>query len=105
AGPLLTYLKPVLIGQNPLDIGRLWYALWRCNRFAPIVAISALDIALWDIAGKAAGMPIHRLLGTCRESVPAYASSAFLPTPQDYAEEAMYYKSQGWKAYKMHPHA
>jgi len=105
AGPLLTYLKPVLIGQNPLDIGRLWHGLWRCNRFASIVAISALDIALWDIAGKVANMPIHRMLGTCRESVPAYASSAFLPAPQDYAEEALHYKSQGWKAYKIHPHA
>lgn len=105
AGLLLTYLKPVLIGQNPLDVGRLWHKLWRCNRFASLVAISALDIALWDIAGKVANLPIHRLLGTCRESVPAYASSAFMPAAQDYAEEAMYYKSQGWKAYKIHPHA
>ncbi|MBM4448380.1 MAG: mandelate racemase [Chloroflexi bacterium] len=102
---LLTYLKPVLIGQDPLDIGRLWHELWRCNRFASLEAISALDIALWDIAGKVANLPIHRLLGTCRESLPAYASSAFLPTPQDYAEEAQSYKSQGWKAYKIHPHA
>jgi L-alanine-DL-glutamate epimerase-like enolase superfamily enzyme len=105
AGPLLTYLKPVLIGQNPLDIGRLWHALWRCNRFASLAAIGALDIALWDIAGKVANMPIHRLLGTCRESAPAYPSSAFMPAPQDYAKEALYYKSQGWKAYKIHPHA
>jgi len=105
AGPLLTYLKPVLIGQNPLDVGRLWHELWHCNRFASLIAIGALDVALWDIAGKAANMPVHRLLGTCRESVPAYASSAFMPTAQDYAEEALSYKSQGWKAYKIHPHA
>ena len=105
AGLLLTYLKPVLIGQNPLDVGRLWHKLWRCNRFASLVAISALDIALWDIAGKVANLPIHRLLGTCRDSVPAYASSAYMPATQDYAEEAIYYKSQGWKAYKIHPHA
>ncbi len=105
AGPLLTYLKPVLIGQNPLDLGRLWHELWHYNRFASVTAISALDIALWDITGNVTNMPVHRLLGSYRESVPAYASSAFLPTSQDYAEEAMYYKSQGWKAYKIHPHA
>ena len=105
AGPLLSYLKPVLIGQNPLDIGRLWHGLWHCNRFASLAAIGALDVALWDIAGKMTNMPIHRLLGTCRESVPAYASSAFLPAAQDYADEALGYKSRGWKAYKIHPHA
>jgi len=105
AGPLLAYLKPVLIGQNPLDVGRLWHELWRRNRFASLPAIGALDIALWDIAGKVANLPIHRLLGTCRESMPAYASSSFLPAAQDYAEEAVYYRSQGWKAYKIHPHA
>lgn len=105
AGPLLTYLKPVLVGQNPLDVGRLWHALWRCNRFASLFAIGAMDVALWDIAGKVANLPIHRLLGTCRESAPAYPSSAFMPEPPDYAEEAQYYKSQGWKAYKIHPHA
>jgi L-alanine-DL-glutamate epimerase-like enolase superfamily enzyme len=105
AGPLLTYLKPVLIGQNPLDIGHLWREMWRRNRFASLVAIGALDIALWDIAGKVADLPIHRLLGSCRDSVPAYASSAVLPTAQDYAEEALHYKSLGWMAYKMHPHA
>jgi len=103
--PLLTYLKPILIGQNPLDIGRLWHRLWHCNRLASLIAIGALDVALWDVAGKVANLPVHRLLGTCRENVLAYASSAFLPTPQDYAEEAMSYKSQGWKAYKIHPHA
>jgi L-alanine-DL-glutamate epimerase-like enolase superfamily enzyme len=105
AGSLLNYLKPVLIGQNPLDVGRLWRALFRCNRFVSLFAIGALDVALWDIAGKVANLPIHRLLGTCRESAPAYASSAFMPTPQDYAEEALSYKSQGWKGYKIHPHA
>jgi L-alanine-DL-glutamate epimerase-like enolase superfamily enzyme len=105
ASPLITYLKPILIGQNPLDVGRLWHEMWRRNRFVSLVAIGALDVALWDVVGKAAGMPIHRLLGTCRESVPAYASSAVLPAARDYAEEAAYYRSQGWKAYKIHPHA
>ena len=51
-----------------------------------------MDIALWDIAGKAAGLPIHRLMGTTRTSAPAYASSAVLDSPEAYAEEAVSFR-------------
>ena len=105
AKPLFTYLKPVLMDQNPLDIGRLWHEMWRRNRFVSLRVIGALDVALWDLVGKVANLPIHRLLGSCRDKVHAYASSTFLTTPEDYAKEALYYKSQGWAAYKIHPHA
>lgn len=105
AGPLLTYLKPLVVGQDPLDIGRLWHAMWRRNRAVSPRAIGAVDVALWDLAGKVMGQPVHRLLGTCRDRVPAYASSAVLPSAQAYAEEAVHYRSQGWTAYKVHPHA
>ena len=44
-------------------------------------AVGTVDIALWDIAGKAAGLPVHRLLGTCRDRIPAYFSSAHHETP------------------------
>jgi L-alanine-DL-glutamate epimerase-like enolase superfamily enzyme len=104
AGPMLELLKPVVIGRNPLDIGAIWAEMWKYNRYVSYRAIGAIDVALWDIAGKAAGLPIHRLLGSCRQKVPAYASSAYIPTPQDYAEEALYFKSRGWTAYKIHPH-
>jgi L-alanine-DL-glutamate epimerase-like enolase superfamily enzyme len=62
-----------------------------------------MDIALWDIAGKIAGLPIHSLLGSYRDRVPAYISSAVLPSPQAYAEEALYYQSINMAAYKIHP--
>ena len=48
-------------------------------------------------------MPIHRLMGSYRTSAPAYASSAVLPSPAAYAEEAQRYKADGWAAYKIHP--
>src|SRR5262245_31738891 len=71
---LLTILKPVVVGRNPLDIGRQRRPMWRQrNRGATLRGIAAVDIALWDVAGKVMGRPVHRLLGTCRDRVPAYA--------------------------------
>jgi L-alanine-DL-glutamate epimerase-like enolase superfamily enzyme len=88
AQSLVRYLKPVVVGQDPLDRERLWQALWQRNRATTIRAIGAVDVALWDLAGKIAGLPIHRLLGGYRDRIPAYASSAVLAGPEAYAEEA-----------------
>ena len=100
---LIQFLKPTVLGQDPLDRERLYQAMWQKNRQTTYRAIGAIDIALWDIAGKVAGLPIHRLLGSYRDSVPAYASSAVLPTKEAYAEEAVRFKTDGWTAYKIHP--
>ncbi|MFW6174430.1 MAG: enolase C-terminal domain-like protein [Chloroflexota bacterium] len=100
---LIRYLKPVVIGQDPLDREFLWQRMSAMSRNTGLRALGAVDIALWDIAGKAAGMPVHRLLGSYRSSVPAYASSARMDTPEQYAEEAARLKSEGWTAYKIHP--
>jgi L-alanine-DL-glutamate epimerase-like enolase superfamily enzyme len=100
---LIHYLKPLLMGQDPLDRERLYQAMWHRNRGTTIRAIGAMDVALWDLGGKAAGMPIHRMLGTYRLSAPAYASSAVLPSAEAYAEEAGRLKAEGWRAYKIHP--
>jgi L-alanine-DL-glutamate epimerase-like enolase superfamily enzyme len=103
-GPLIEFVKPAIMGANPLDIGAIWHRLWRMNRSVSTEAIGAVDVALWDVAGKVANLPIHRLLGTCRDRVPAYASSGWLPTPEAYGEEAQRFKTLGWPAYKIHPH-
>ncbi len=103
AESLIQFLKPVVMGQDPLERERLYQALWQKNRSTTFRAIGAVDIALWDIAGKVAGMPIHRLLGSYRDSVPAYASSAVSPSKETYAEEAARFKADGWTAYKIHP--
>jgi L-alanine-DL-glutamate epimerase-like enolase superfamily enzyme len=105
AGPLIEFVKPAIMGANPLDIGAIWHRLWKMNRSVSTNAIGAVDVALWDVAGKVANLPIHRLLGTCRNRVPAYASSGWLPTPEAYGEEAQHFKALGWTAYKIHPHA
>ena len=100
---LIRYLKPILMGQDPLDRERLSKAMWKRVRTTTVRSIGAVDIALWDIAGKAAGLPIHRLLGSYRDRVPAYISSAVLASPQAYAQEAQHYKSLNLAAYKIHP--
>lgn len=73
-------LIPRLIGKDPADRRALWKAMRAALSGRPggqiVEAISAIDIALWDIAGKAAGEPVHKLLGGLgRTKVPAYASS------------------------------
>jgi L-alanine-DL-glutamate epimerase-like enolase superfamily enzyme len=101
---IVNVLKPLLVGANPLDIGALWTRMTSIARwYLDPIAVGAVDIALWDVAGKVAGLPIHRLLGTCREVVPAYFSSGRHASAQEYAEEAVYWREQGWKGYKLHP--
>jgi L-alanine-DL-glutamate epimerase-like enolase superfamily enzyme len=100
---IVRHLKPILVGRDPLDIGAIWADLQRASRSVDPIAIGTIDVALWDIAGKVAGLPIHRLLGTCREKVPVYYSSGHHERAEDYAEEAVYWRDRGWKGYKLHP--
>jgi L-alanine-DL-glutamate epimerase-like enolase superfamily enzyme len=102
-GTLIRVLKPLLMGQDPLDRERLYKAMFKRVRTTTVRCIGAVDIALWDIGGQAAGLPIHRLLGTYRDKVLAYISSAVLPSPAAYAEEAAQYQAQNYAAYKIHP--
>lgn len=80
-------LRGVLLGENPLEIDRLWQKMYRLTEYvgrrgAGIHAISALDIALWDIAGQFYEVPIHTLLGgKYRDRIPAYGT--FIPRPDE----------------------
>ena len=105
AASLIRFLKPLLMEQNPLDRERLYQQMWARNRNTTYRCIGALDIALWDLGGKIAGLPIHRMLGTYRESIPAYCSSEVLPSKEAYAEEAVRIRDSGVQAYKIHPPA
>jgi len=92
----------VVVGQDPMDREKIHQRLMSRHRQTTFRAIGAVDVALWDLAGKAVGLPIHKLLGSYRDSVPAYASSVMLPSKEAYAEEARAYKAAGWAAYKIH---
>ncbi|MCC6585389.1 MAG: mandelate racemase/muconate lactonizing enzyme family protein [Bryobacterales bacterium] len=99
-------LATLLIGENPLEVERLWYRMYRGSiyygrRGVAIQAISAIDIALWDICGKFYRQPIHILLGgKWRSKVRAYASTLFRPTPEAMQEAAQRYLDEGFTAVK-----
>jgi L-alanine-DL-glutamate epimerase-like enolase superfamily enzyme len=66
---------------------------------------SVVDCALWDLAGRACGQPVYKLLGGARDRVPAYASTyPNIGKPQVYAEHALACKNEGYPGYKIHPH-
>jgi L-alanine-DL-glutamate epimerase-like enolase superfamily enzyme len=99
-------LASLIIGENPLEPERLWYKMYRGSiyygrRGVAIQAISAIDIALWDIAGKFYGQPVCVLLGArWRDRVRAYASTLFRPTPASMREAARVYLDKGFTAIK-----
>ncbi len=100
----LDYAKRLLVGKNALDRARLtsqWVPARR--RRGQSSYASAIDNCLWDIAGKAVGLPVYRLLGAHRDRVMAYASSQHLNTVDQFVESALKCKAEGFKAYKIHP--
>ena len=103
AGALIRFLKPLLMGENALAREQLHAAMRGRQRHTGLRAIGACDTALWDIAAKAAAMPLHAFLGSGRSSIGAYASSQVLDSAAAYAEEAARFRADGWKAYKIHP--
>lgn len=103
-------LAPVLLARDPSEIDKLWVELFQRISYAgwagaEMRAISAIDIALWDIAGKAAGMPLYKLLGgASRESIPVYNTCYdhfdFNTQPVDLARSLI---AQGIHAMKIWP--
>ena len=92
---LIEFIKPIVMGRNPLDIGAIWQDMWKMNRSVSTYVIAAIDVCLWDINGKMANQPIHRLLGTYKETAPVYSSTAYHETKEEYAEEAIKFKELG----------
>jgi L-rhamnonate dehydratase len=101
-----TGLAQVVVGEDPFETERLWHKMYRANiyggrRGAGLHAISGIDIALWDIKGKALGLPIWKLLGGgFHQKMRCYASSLFGATPEKTGELARRYRDQGFTAVK-----
>ncbi len=104
-------LAPILIGEDPERHEALWQKLYNASyqghRFAGnnMLAISAFDMALWDISGKAAGKPVSELLGGgLRDRIPVYATGLYYMEndyPDGMAAEAAGYVEQGFTGMKM----
>lgn len=99
-------IKSALIGENALERERLWQKMYRYLAYygrggAGMQMISGADLALWDIAGKALGVPVSTLLGArYRERVKGYASTLFRPTPDEMRAAVAGYLEQGFRAIK-----
>ncbi len=104
--PIINVLKPEIMGRDPFERERLWSRLpilsgrrgLSMNSWAPV------DVALWDIAGKAAGVPVYKLLGASRNETEVYAT--YPPRhekPDGYFGEAREIQAAGFRAYKIHP--
>jgi L-rhamnonate dehydratase len=101
-------LGEILVGENPLELERLWQKMYRGvifygRRGAAIHAISGIDIALWDIKGKVEGKPVFELLdgGVQRDRVRAYASRLMPDTPEQVTEAVTKLTDQGFTAVKL----
>ncbi len=104
-----TTLKPALLGKDPVDTEVRWREMVAAGSAADMggavyCAIAGLDIALWDLKGKALGVPIYRLLGgKARDKVRMYASSMRRDmTPAEEARRAASFVDAGYSAYKLH---
>ena len=90
--PMVLFYKDYLLGEDPTDVAAVMLKIRRLGAFKPWgAAVSAIEIALWDIAGQVAGVPVYKLLGgKIRNRVRAYNGAVRFPmtgqTPQDYAE-------------------
>src|SRR3989441_7103284 len=107
---LETRLKPVLLGEDPLFVERLWERMYRADRGIKRqgiagYALSALDIGLWDLAGRAARLPLYKMWGAVTDRVPAYGSGGWPSYSVDeLVAEARRYVDMGCRYYKMKIH-
>jgi D-galactarolactone cycloisomerase len=109
--PVVAWLAPLVIGQDAMAREAIWQALYNRlrdhgQRGLVVEAISAIDIALWDIAGQALGQPVHRLLGgPLRREVEAYATGFYRRERDDHADylaaEAAQRQAEGFRILKL----
>lgn len=104
---IVGYLAPMLIGSDPRNNERIWQQLWmECHAAGPggitTLALSAIDIAVWDLKAKAAGEPLYRMLGGTRQTVDVYASAINLGlSTSELVTQVRQQLADGYKAFKI----
>jgi len=104
-----TTMRELVVGMDALDVVGVWAKVYRMQLSshgmgaAASMALSGIDLALWDIRGKAAGWPLYRLLGGTARPIKAYAGGISLgyQEPGTLAEEALSYVKSGYRAVKL----
>ena len=108
AGYIEQQLKPILVGEDPIQIERLWDKAYRLSfghgiKGLSIHALSAVEIALWDILGKARRLPVYEMIGgLCKDRVKAYASLMEYRKTDEVAEISVRWVEEGYEAIKIH---
>ncbi len=97
-------LRAELVGADPFEREWIWQRVWELDRVEelPIYLLGIVDIALWDLAGKALKVPTYQLLGAYRREIPAYASTTTFASIEEYLEVADQCLELGFKAIKLH---
>lgn len=101
---LLPAVKAQLAGQDPFDTERHMARLRYHAQGSSYRGAASVDIALWDVIGKACGQPLYKLWGGAKDRVPAYASMVLLSTPEERADMAARLAGEGWRAIKLRLH-
>lgn len=99
-------LAPLLVGEDPTDVERLWDKMYRITRWygrkgGAMSALGAIDTACWDLRGKGLGKPLWQIFGGSEPRCPAYASALLWKEPQQLAEEAAGHIARGFRRVKM----
>jgi mandelate racemase len=100
-------LAETLVGQPVDRVRAVWADLWARINFVgqsgvTVMALAALDTAIWDLLAQRAGMPLYRMLGAVRSTLPVYASGGWFTYSKDeLVEEALAFAQQGYAGYKI----
>jgi L-alanine-DL-glutamate epimerase-like enolase superfamily enzyme len=104
---IVDFYRPMLVGQDPSDIGALWQSCYTRSLYwgrtgINVSVLSAIESALWDLCGKAAGVPVHQLLGGAQhDSIRMYASGGMDQTDEELTVEQKLHVAQGYTASKI----
>ena len=105
---MVDYFKPLLIGKNPMEVSRLTHALlndaiWWARSGAGRSVVSGIELALWDLKGKALNVPVFELLGgKVRDTIPVYASGGASCWPiEETIRKVEFYANNGYRAAKL----
>ena len=103
-GAIERHLHDELVGRDPMQREYIWNRIWELNRveYYPVNFLGIVDVALWDLAGRATGLPVHQLLGGFRSELPAYASTVTFSSVSEYLDVIDQCLELGYHGVKLH---